>query len=123
LAVCAATEAKLHAAMHRLLEGRPRHTDGALTKENLAREAGLSHATVHRATEILEEWNTHVPRPVRRTPAERARDDTIRGLRTQLTQARTQVRELQGRLEALATVTANLYAANLTLRQRLENRR
>ncbi|MER6085442.1 hypothetical protein [Streptomyces sp. NPDC001833] len=122
MAVSAATEAKLRAAMHRLLEGSPRHTDGALTKENLAREAGLSHATVHRATEILDEWNTRVPRPIRRTPAERARDDTIRGLRTQLTQARAQVCELQGRLDALATVTANLYAANLTLQQRLENR-
>jgi hypothetical protein len=60
---------------------------------------------------------------VRCTHAERARDDTVRSLRAQPAQARTQVREFQGQFDALATVTANLYAANLTLRQRLENRR
>ncbi|MFH9090881.1 hypothetical protein [Streptomyces sp. NPDC017673] len=105
--------------MTRLLAGQPRHTDGALTKENLAREAGVSHATVHRATTVLAEWNTHVPHPVRRTPNERARDDTITTLRTQLAQARRQAREFQGQLDALATVTAHLYAENLTLRRRL----
>ncbi|MGW3240342.1 hypothetical protein [Streptomyces olivaceus] len=108
--------------MTRLLAGQPQHTDGALTKENLAREAGVSHATVHRATDVLAEWNAHVPHPVRRTPSERARDDTITTLRTQLTQARGQVRELQGQLDALATVTANLYAENLTLRKHLHGR-
>ncbi|MEU2778823.1 hypothetical protein ABZ646_39675 [Streptomyces sp. NPDC007162] len=96
---------------------------GTLTKENLAREACLSHATVHRAAELLAEWNAHVPRPIRRPPAEAARDDTIRTLCTQLTEARSRVRELQGEIEALATVTANLYAENLALRQRLQSRR
>lgn len=119
MTVSPASEAKLSAAMARLLAGQPRHTDGALTKENLAREAGVSHATVHRATTVLAEWNTHVPNPVRRTPNERARDDTITTLRTQLAQARRQARELQGQLDALATVTAHLYAENLTLRRRL----
>lgn len=54
--------------MTRLLAGQPQQTDGALTKENLALEAGVSHATVHRATEVLVEWNAHVPHPIRRTP-------------------------------------------------------
>lgn len=83
-------------------------TDGVLIKENLAREAGVSHATVHRATTVLAEWNTHVPHPVRGTPTERTRDDTIAALHTQLAQARRQARELQGQLDALATVTAHL---------------
>ncbi|MFF4575682.1 hypothetical protein [Streptomyces sp. NPDC001410] len=108
--------------MTRLLAGQPQHTDGALTKENLAREAGVSHATVHRAAGVLTEWNAHVLHPVRRTPSERARGDTITTLRTQLTQAREQARELQGQLDALATVTANLYAENLALRRRLHGR-
>ncbi|MGW0770070.1 hypothetical protein [Streptomyces sp. NPDC002676] len=81
--------------MTRLLAGQPQRTDGALTKENLAREAGVSHATVHRATTILAEWNIHVPRPVRSTPAEKTRTDTIAVLRTQLAQARQQVRDFQ----------------------------
>ncbi|MGW7542587.1 hypothetical protein ACWGKQ_15960 [Streptomyces sp. NPDC054770] len=105
--------------MTRLLAGQPQHTDGALTKENLAREAGVSHATAHRATDVLAEWSAHVPHPVRRTPSERASDDTITTLRAQLAQAREQARELQGQLDALATVTANLYAENLALRRRL----
>lgn len=122
MAVSSASEAKLRDAMTRLLAGQPQHTDGALTKENLAREADVSHATVHRATGILAEWNTHVPHPIRRTPDERARDDTVTTLRAQLTQARDQARELQGQLDALATVTANLYAENLALRRRLHGR-
>jgi hypothetical protein len=60
----AATEAKLRAAMARLLAGEPLHTDGALTKENLAREAKVSHASVHRAEEVLAEWDAKVARPV-----------------------------------------------------------
>lgn len=122
MAVSPATEAKLRAAMTRLLAGQPQHTDGALTKENLAREASVSHATVHRATDVLTEWNAQVPHPVRRTPSERTHDDTITTLRTQLTQARDQARVLQGQLDALATVAATLYAENLALRRRLRYR-
>lgn len=119
MAVSPATETKLRAAMTRLLAGQPQRTDGALTKENLAREAGVSHATVHRATEVLAEWNAHVPHPIRSAPEERARDDALANLRVQLTQARGQARELQGQLDALATVAAHLYAENLALRRRL----
>ncbi|WP_411088069.1 hypothetical protein [Streptomyces sp. 061-3] len=122
MTVSPTSETKLRAAMARLLAGQPQHTDGALTKENLAREAGVSHATVHRATDVLAEWDTHVPHPIRRTPGELARDDTITTLRAQLTHARDQARELQGQLDALATVTANLYAENLVLRRRLNGR-
>ncbi|MFE1197244.1 hypothetical protein ACFW6E_31515 [Streptomyces olivaceoviridis] len=122
MAVSPASEAKLRAAMTRLLAGQPQHTDGALTKENLAREAGVSHATVHRATDVLTEWNAHVPRPIKRTLGERARDDTITTLRAQVIRARDHARELQGQLDALATVTANLYAENLALRRHVHGR-
>ncbi|MDQ1041998.1 hypothetical protein [Streptomyces sp. V4I2] len=122
MAVSPASEAKLRAAMTRLLAGQPQRSDGALTKENLAREAGVSHATVHRATDVLTEWNAHVPHSIKRTPGERARDDTITTLRAQLTRARDHARELQGQLDALATVTANLYAENLALRRHLQGR-
>ncbi|MDV9168639.1 hypothetical protein R6V09_00585 [Streptomyces sp. W16] len=122
MTVSPTSETKLRAAMARLLAGQPKHTDGALTKENLAREAGVSHATVHRATDVLAEWDTHVPHPIRRTPGELARDDTITTMRAQLTQARGHARELQGQLDALATVTATLYAENLALRRRPDGR-
>ena len=78
--VSAATETKLRAAMQRLLNGTPQHTDGALTKENLAREAAVSHATVHRAETILSEWNTRTGQPrARDTPSVPA-DDPITAL-------------------------------------------
>lgn len=117
--VSAASAEKLRAAMARLLAGEPLHTDGALTKENLAREAQVSHATVHRAEDILAEWDAQVARPVLRTPGEVRRDETIAELRQQMREARTHATELQGKLDALATVTVNLYAENLVLKKRL----
>ncbi|MFE0515503.1 hypothetical protein [Streptomyces sp. NPDC058964] len=121
--VSAKTATKLREAMSRLLAGEPLHTDGALTKENLAREAQVSHATVHRADDILAEWNAKVARPVLRTPGEVAWDETIAQLRKQLPEARAEITHLTGKLDALATVTANLYRENLALKKRDTNRR
>jgi predicted RNase H-like nuclease (RuvC/YqgF family) len=123
MAVSAATETKLREAMARLLAGEPLHTDGALTKENLAREAKVSHATVHRAEEVLAEWDAKVTRPILRTPGEVQRDETIADLRKQLREAKAQVTELQGRFDALAAVAANLYAENLALKKKLGSSR
>ncbi|MFG2692573.1 hypothetical protein [Kitasatospora sp. NPDC048407] len=120
--VSAATEKKLCEAMARLLAGEPLHTDGALTKENLAREAKVSHATVHRAEDILAEWDARVARPVLRTPGEVSRDETIAELRKQLRDAKQQVTDLNGKLDALASVTANLYSENLQLKEKLGRR-
>jgi hypothetical protein len=120
--VSAATETKLREAMARLLAGEPLHTDGALTKENLAREAKVSHATVHRAEEVLAEWDAKVSRPVLRTPGEVQRDETITELRKQLREAKAQVTEVQGKFDALATVAANLYAENLALKKKIGSR-
>ncbi|MFH9424270.1 hypothetical protein [Streptomyces sp. NPDC017529] len=38
-----------------MLTGRPKHTDGKLTKYNIWREAGVSRATMNRATAVLAE--------------------------------------------------------------------
>ena len=114
--VSALTEAKLREAMARLLAGAPIRTDGALTKENLAREAAVSHATVHRAQDVLAEWDAHVAKPVLRTPGEVQRDEEIARLRRQLREAKQDVTALQNKLDALATVTANLYHENQALK-------
>jgi hypothetical protein len=117
--VSPATETKLRAAMQRLLNGTPQRTDGALTKENLAREAAVSHATVHRAETILAEWNTRTGQPsARDAPG----DDSITGLRAALRDANQKITTLNGRLDALATVTANLYCENQALRAALGHR-
>ncbi|MFC9202706.1 hypothetical protein ACFT79_16500 [[Kitasatospora] papulosa] len=121
--VSAATATKLREAMARLLAGESLHTNGALTKENLAREAKVSHATVHRAEEILTEWNAKVARPVLRSPGEVQRDDTITELRKQLRKAKAQTTEVRGKLDALAIVTANLYHENLALKRKLGSSR
>jgi small-conductance mechanosensitive channel len=119
--VSTTTAKKLREAMQRLLAGEPVRTDGALTKENLAREAGVSHATVHRAEDILAEWDVKVPRQVLRTPGEVRRDEDIDTLRRQLREAKQQITELNGKLDALATVTANLYHENKQLRRKIGN--
>lgn len=116
------TERKLREAMSRLLAGTPLHSDGALTKENLAREAGVSHATVHRAADILAEWDTKVARPVLRSASEVRRDETIAGLSGRLRDATRQISQLQGKLDALASVTANLYHENQQLRRQASGR-
>ncbi|MEU4499432.1 hypothetical protein AB0F96_39825 [Streptomyces sp. NPDC023998] len=121
--VSAATEAKLRAAMARLLAAQPQHTSGALTKSNLAREAQVSHATMHRGQNVLAEWDAQVACPVLRTPGETARDESIAVVRRQLREAKATVTELQSKLDALAAVTANLYYEKLALKKRDNNRR
>ncbi len=120
--VSLATETKLRAAMQRLLNGTPQRTDGALTKENLAREAAVSHATVHRAETILHEWNTRVDQPAARTVPAAPGDEAITSLRAALRDASQKITTLNGRLDALATVTANLYRENQALRAALDHR-
>ena len=116
MAVSPATEAKLRAAMRRLLDGTPTRTDGALTKENLAREAEVSHATVHRAHEILVEWDAQVGLVLRSTGEVRRDEKLAAALRAE----KQKVTELHGKLDALASVTANLYNENLALRRELD---
>ncbi|MFD6470264.1 hypothetical protein [Streptomyces goshikiensis] len=117
--VSAATATKIREAMARLLAGEPLHTNGALTKENLAREAQVSHATIHRAEDILVEWDAKVARPVLRSPGEVQRDETIAKLRRQLRESKAEVTQLQGKFDALAAVTANLYHENFALKRKL----
>jgi hypothetical protein len=120
--VSPATETRLRAAMQRLLNGTPQHTDGTLTKQNLAREAGVSHATVHRAETILAEWNTRVEKPSARDAPGVPTGDPANGLRAALRDASQKITTLNGRLDALATVTANLYRENQALRAALDHR-
>lgn len=120
--VSPATETKLRAAMQRLLNGTPQRTDGALTKENLAREAAVSHATVHRAETILSEWNARVEQPLARQATNVPAEDLVTALRAALRDANQKITTLNGRLDALATVTANLYRENQALRAALDHR-
>lgn len=101
---------KLREAMDRLFDGKARLTDGKLTKTNLAREAGVSPATMYRAKSLLVEWDQQVSDS---TP----RNAQVSRLEGELTKTRKRVRNLEQQnanlrrqITAAATVIAELTA-------------
>ncbi|MFF8398421.1 hypothetical protein [Streptomyces sp. NPDC016172] len=114
--VSAKTEHKLRDAMDRLLAGKPQHSDGRLTKNNLALEAGVSPATMFRAKAVLADWDAHIAAHGSLTPGEARRDADIDDLRRQLAAAKREITELNRRLTAAATVIASLHHDNQMLR-------
>ncbi len=102
--------------MARLLNGRTTVTDGRLTKNNLHREAGVSRATMNRATDILDEWNAAVDSPQPRDAEITKRDDAIKDLRTTVARLRADVQELQNQVVAATTVIASLHQENQALK-------
>jgi DNA-binding GntR family transcriptional regulator len=114
--VSAKTEQALRDAMERLLSGRPQHTDGKLTKNNLCREAGVSRATMNRATEILTEWDARTTT----SPAGTLRHQhatELAELRSKLRKSREECLTLQDQVDAAATVIMTLLAENASLRE------
>jgi len=119
------TERKLRNAMQRLLAGTAMRTDGRLTKANLHLEAGVSRATMNRATTVIADWdaavgNESTPRDLRLAGLEKAVStlkETVVKLREENTSLKrknqtavTVIAELSAQLrsadEATATVTA-----------------
>ncbi|MEU7261688.1 hypothetical protein AB0B21_38715 [Streptomyces rimosus] len=117
--VSAKTATALRAAMQRLFDGKPQHTDGRLTKENLWREAQVSRATMNRAAAILTEWDNHIAEHGTTTPGEARRDDEITRLRRKLAEKTRECTLLSKRLDAAATAIATLHHDNTQLRQEL----
>ncbi|MET9909990.1 hypothetical protein ABZZ74_24835 [Streptomyces sp. NPDC006476] len=117
--VSAKTEHRLRDAMDRLLAGKPQHSDGRLTKNNLALEAGVSPATMFRAKAVLADWDAHIETHGSLTPGEARRDADIDDLRRQLGTAKREITELNRRLTAAATVIAALHHDNTALRGHL----
>ncbi|MFJ9901254.1 hypothetical protein ACIQPR_48960 [Streptomyces sp. NPDC091280] len=114
--VSAKAERKLRDAMDRLLTGKPQHSDGRLTKNNLALEAGVSPATMFRAKAVLADWDAHIGVHGSLTPGEARRDADIDDLRRQLASAKREITELNRRLTAAATVIASFHHDNQMLR-------
>jgi hypothetical protein len=112
----------LRAAMDRLLAGRPQRTDGRLIKDNLWKEAGLSRATMNRASSIIAEWNTRVAASDAFTPREARKNDEVRVLQTKLADRTRECTELHRQLDAAATAIAALHHDNTLLRQELDQR-
>jgi len=111
-----ASDAKLRAAMERLLAGTPERTDGRLIKENLYREAGVSRATMNRTPAVLEEWSRRVEGT---QPRDKQVEDLKRQLaerRSELRQLRTRIQELEGQLTVAAIAVSELHVENQLLR-------
>ncbi|MFD6967844.1 hypothetical protein [Streptomyces sp. NPDC059949] len=121
-AVSADTAKELRAAMQRLFAGKPRRTDGRLTKQNLWREAQVSRATMNRAQTILREWDALIAERGKTTVGETRRDAEISRLRKKLADKTQQCTQLQTRLQAAATAIAALHHDNQALRTELANR-
>ncbi|MFD8781264.1 hypothetical protein [Kitasatospora sp. NPDC059599] len=115
------TEQALREAMERLFAGRPERTDGKLSKNNLWREAGVSRATMNRATAVLAEWDARAAASPAATH-QRRRDEEITDLRRRLRKGNEERRELQGRVDAAATVIATLLTENAALREQMAAR-
>ena len=116
------TATRLREAMDRLLTGRPQRTDGRLIKDNLWKEAGVSRATMNRATGILADWNTRITACDGFTPREARKNDELATLRAALADKTRECTELAHRLDAAATAIAALHHDNTLLRQELDHR-
>lgn len=114
--VSPATHKKLEDAMQRLLNGKSRRTDGALTKNNLHIEAGVSRATMNRASDILTRWDLAVND---RSSNDRPEDAAELQHRRELRKSQEAARALRADLNAAATVIQALYAENVSLREKL----
>ncbi|MFJ3213242.1 hypothetical protein [Streptomyces flaveolus] len=106
----------LRGAMERLFTGRPVRTDGKLTKQNLWREAGVSRATMNRATAVLADWNMRVNQSTA-SRHDQSQTAEIARLRRQVTDNRHERQRLQDEVDAAATVIAALLAENNALRE------
>ncbi|GAA2396413.1 hypothetical protein [Mycolicibacterium llatzerense] len=99
---------EIYAAMNRLLAGQSQHTDGRLTKTNLALEAGIGRATLYRQHDLLDEWTRRVVESDGMDlPSSTA--STIARLTRQLADERDRRRESDRVAQGLAVVVAELY--------------
>lgn len=117
--ISAASERKLREGMARLLDGVPTRTDGRLLKENLYKEAGVSRATMNRATAVLAEWEQAVTGP-QPPNAELAQTNAeISKLRRTVQDLRSQVVDLQEQIVAAASVISTQHNQIMDLRDRV----
>lgn len=110
-AVTEQTEQKLRDAMQRLLTGKAKRTDGRLTKTNLYIEAGVSRATMNRATAVIADWDAAIgdecaPRDSRLAALEEA----VSTLKATVAKLREENTSLMHRNQAAVTVIAELSA-------------
>jgi uncharacterized protein YPO0396 len=106
-----ATEKKLRDAMQRLLTGKSKRTDGRLIKSNLHVEAGVSRATMNRATAVLVDWETAIGTQCAPRDAELIElQATVTALKQMIAKLRRNNTELERKNQAAVTVIVELHA-------------
>lgn len=114
------TEKKLREAMERLLAGKPKRTDGRLTKNNLHVEAGVSRATMNRALGVIADWDVAVSTGTTPRDAKLAElEETVAKLRQTNSKLRTHNADLERLNKAAATVIAELHTQLLATRNQV----
>lgn len=83
------TERLLFDALDRLVAGDPRKTDGKVTQENIAKEAGVSRATFNRYDKVVQEYQRVKSRGAQQ---EEVRPFTLEDKNRELQDANTQLR-------------------------------
>ena len=83
-----ATDDALREAASRLLSGAPLHSDGALTVQDLAAEAGVSRASAYRSP-VLVEFRQCMANQEAQAPATSSLQEEGRGLRAELKELRS----------------------------------
>lgn len=116
------SEQALRNAMDRLFAGQPQRTDGRLIKNNLFKEAGVSRATMNRATSILADWDAQINAQPNHNTTTTAQDQLISKLRSDLAKVKEHNRFIQHQLDAATTAIGALHADNSTLRSQLTAR-
>jgi hypothetical protein len=108
--ISAATEARLRNAMGRLLGGTAVNSDGRLTKSNLAKEAGVSRATMHRANALLAEWDELAPARAPRSKEFRQIEEQLANEKAKTRRLRGKVRQLESQLSSAVTIMLEMQA-------------
>jgi hypothetical protein len=115
------TQRALLDALDRLVSGHPNFTDGALTQENVAKEAGVSRATFNRYVKVVDEFR----RAKQGTPGDDATavpvtlQDINRSLQDELIQLKR--RASQDKVEfngILAAARDEIYVLNEAIKER-----
>jgi hypothetical protein len=112
------TEERLRAAAQRLLSGEVRPADGKLTKSSLYKEAGVSRASMNRATALLTEWDAAV---TSRTGGVAAPPNNSSSDRAGETNLRSENVLLKRDLADALSVIALLHEDNRVLRERIQS--
>lgn len=118
MAVRAETVQALRAAMQRLLNGTPLHTDGDLTWANVYREAGVPRATANRAKDLIAEWQEKLGERAEDPAAIKTVVEKVRDLQQELNEKSRKDAESSRALRRTIEVMANhIQALTLALRK------